>query len=904
MRLSQVRCNSMENPLGIDTRVPNFSWQLQADQNDTYQTACRIRVWDECCHLTWDSGWIESGESVYIPYEGKALKSKTVYRYEVTVRDNRGHVLCSSGHTFETAMLEQTDWRAKWIGRKPMERKEEQERTQDKGQILLAMMAGKDVDFTPDRKLEPCNTFMKKFELRTDVPIKKARVYASALGVYLLKINGTKPADTFFAPEFTAYDSYVEYQTYDVTELLCGGRNELTMTLADGWYKGKFGMLGFGENYGSELAALFQLEVEYEDGSAEQIVSDESCVYAESPYVYSDIMIGECYDARRETEESEPLPCCVRELGYERLHGSCAEPVVITERLSPAVIHAKNGDVILDFGQNIVGVVEMRGFGEAGTRIKLEHSEELSGDGSFVNYIDGFNRDQTDFYILRGDYEEIWHPQFTFHGFRYVRVSGYPGEVRAENFTACVLGSNLRITGSMRTSDERLNQLQSNILWSQRGNLLSIPTDCPQRERAGWTGDAWVYGETCCFNQDCLNFMKRWLRNMREDQFEDGLIPIIVPYSPGYKDIQLQSFGTHTSAGWGDVMVAMPWYLYQIYGDVSVLRENYGAMKKWMDYVEREASAGTHFKPGEENDPEAVQRQQYLWNTNFHFGDWLYPSCRKENGESDMIGSAMTTKEHVATAIYANSTDIMAQTAALLGIAEDAAHYEKLNRKIRAAFEAEYVDEEGKIDNDLQGLYVMALAMRLASDEKRPLLAAQLDRLIRENHGCLDTGFMSIKFLMDVLTENGLKETAKTILFQTQYPSWLYEVEHNATTIWERWNAIFEDGTRTVTSYNHYAFGCIGDWMYRNLVGIRALAPGYREILIQPDFDFGLTGAEGSFDSVYGTISVKWRREGEKTRLFIQIPANTVGYLSLPGREIERLGNGVYERELTGDSWK
>ena len=895
MRLSEVKCNSLKNPMGIDDRKPYFSWQIDTEQNQIYQTAYRVCLTDEKGQNVWDSQWVTDQTSTYITYGGKELESKTVYTYEVAVKNNCGNILYSRGNTFETGILDQKEWTAQWIGRKPLTENSVKTDPVNQGQILLDMMHGKDVDFKPDRKLEACNTFVKNFVLSEKTPIRKGRAYVTSIGIYELKINGMLPTAQRFAPEFTAYDTYLEYQTYDITEYLHGGTNEVSITLADGWYKGKFGMLGFGENYGSELAALLQLEVVYENGETQTIASDETFQYYTSPYVYADIMVGANYDARLEAAEKELHPCHVSKLGYDKLHGVCAEPIIITQHLKPLVLISPQGDTILDFGQNLVGVVEMKVSGQAGDTIKLEHSEELDKDGNFANYIDGFNRDQTDFYTLKGDFEEVFLPNFTFHGFRYVRVSGYPGEVKAENFTACVLGSDCVVSGTFKTSDVRLNQLQSNILWSQKGNLLSIPTDCPQRERAGWTGDVWVYGETCCFNQDCLNFMKRWLCNMREEQFEDGLIPIIVPYSPGYKDIQLQSFGTHTSAGWGDVMIAMPWYLYQIYGDKSVLEENYEAMKKWMQYVEKEASEGVNLKESEKNDPKAIARQKYLWNTNFHFGDWLYPSCRKENGESDMIGSATTTKEHVATAIYANSTDIMSHVAGLLGDTDMEHYYALLNQHIREAFEAEYVDSNGKIDNDVQGLYVMALAMHMVSEKKRPLLAKQLDRLIQDNHGCLDTGFMSIKFLMDVLTDNGLHDTAKTILFQNQYPSWLYEIEHNATTIWERWNAVLEDGTRTITSYNHYAFGCIGDWMYRNLLGIQKLAPGYKEILIKPDFGFGLSYVEGNYDSVYGTIAVKWRIENDQKKIWVKIPANATAYIELPGQQRQKMGNGVFE---------
>lgn len=876
-KINKMTCNGFHNPIGIDRTEVRFSWQLKTDQNNVYQHSYRIIVRSENGDYIWDSGMVTSSECLYIPYEGLKLEAKSIYTWQVIVKDQEGDILTSEEMHFETGM-DPENWSGKWIGRQIPESKEPgPDQDADLGKILVDMMQGREVDFQADRKLEVCNTFKREIGLQKEKQIKRARIYMSARGLYELQINGERASDSLFEPGFTKYEDYLEYQTYDVTKLLYTGSNLVTVTLADGWYKGKFGMLGMGENYGDELAFLMEVEITYEDGSKELIVSDDTFTYTQSPWCYSDILIGAKYDARKEDQETEELTAAVFDFGYENLKAACREPVRVVEELKPvAVLTSSKGEIILDFGQNLVGVVQMNVSGPAGTEVKLEHSEVLQKDGTFENFVDGFNRDQTDFYILKGDYEEIWNPEFTFHGFRYVKVSGYPGEVQADNFSALVIGSDCEITNYFKTSNAKLNQLQSNIMWSQRGNLLSIPTDCPQRERAGWTGDVWVYGETCCVNQNCLNFFKVWLRNLRAEQFENGLVPIVIPYIKGYSGIQLSSFGTHTSAGWGDVIVALPWYLYQIYGDKSVLEENYEAMEKWMAYVKTEA-------------------KDDLWNTNFHFGDWLYPSCKKENGEADMFRSANTTKEHVATTIYANSTENMKNICEVLGKEERAGYYEALNARIRKAFEAAYVDETGCLENDIQGLYVMALAMNMVSEKMRPKLAKKLQKLIEANGGCLDTGFMSIKFLMDVLTDHELIDTAGTVLYQEKCPSWLYEVNKGATTIWETWNSIREDDTRGRFSYNHYAFGCIGDWMYRTLLGIKRLDAGYQKVLIEPDFRFGLKYAEGKFNSVYGPIEVKWRMGSlDQPELLVKIPANVTAYVQLPNRELIKIGNGTY----------
>lgn len=893
-KIKAVTCNHLYNPIGIDSENIYFSWQIDSDRKNIYQKNYSIIVWDVDDAEIWNSGIVNSEDCLYIAYEGVELKEKSAYRYQITITDNQDEVLVSERQFFETG-LTKAGWKGKWIGRQiPDDKESGPDKEADLGQILVDMMQGKQVSFQPDRKLEQCNRFIRQFSVSKEKKIQKARVYLTSYGIYELKINGEKPDDRLFAPGFTKYEKYLEYQTYDITKMLYGGENIVQVTLADGWYKGKFGMLGLGENYGDELAFLMDLEITYEDGTKAQVATDDRFCYCKSPWIYSDILIGAKYDARLEKGQSEWKHARIVAFPYDNLKASGAEPVRPVEEIAPTSISTSpKGETIIDFGQNLVGVVRFKVSGEEGDVIKLEHAEVLDKDGTFGNFIDGFNRDQTDFYIVKGDFEEVWQPEFTFHGFRYVKVTGYPGEVKKENFKAIVIGSDCKITNQFETSDPRLNQLQSNIMWSQRGNLLSIPTDCPQRERAGWTGDVWVYGETCCINQDCLNFFKMWLKNLREEQFENGLVPIVIPYIKAYEALQLKSFGTHTSAGWGDVIVALPWYLYEIYGDKSVLEDNYEAMEKWMNYVAKEVEGGYVDDAMDGN--WSRERQRYLWNTNFHFGDWLYPSCKTPAGEADMFQSANTTKEHVATAIYASSTAIMSDICQILGKSDRSQYYKMLNKEIRNAFEEEYVNDEGIINNDLQGLYVMALAMDLVTEELRPKLAERLKKLIDENGGCLDTGFMSIKFLMDVLVDNSLVESANTILYQEKCPSWLYEVDKGATTIWETWNSIHENDERGRFSYNHYAFGCIGDFMYRRLLGIRRMEPGYKKILIEPDFRFGLSYAAGKYQSAYGTVEVSWRcGEGKNPELYVKIPANVTGYIKLPGENTKEVGNGSF----------
>lgn len=923
-RIANVRCNHLINPIGIDCEHPEFSWNLVDSKGQMFQKAYRIQVYDGE-KMVWDSGRVEEAQCMSSVYLGDSLLPATVYEYKITVWDTKERTAVSDRAFFETGLMTRFtkhQWQGSWIGTQCQNREsgdEEKRKNKDMGKILLDMMNGKNVNFEPDRKLDPCFIFRKRFEMPEDVKPEKARIYMTAHGIYRLKVNGWYVSDELFAPGFTNYYRYLEYQTYDVTPYLRSGDNEISFILADGWFKGKFGILGLGDNYGSRLCALMEMAVFMTDGTCITLHSDESFEYVQSPYVYSDLLIGEKYDARLEAlaEDDKNWRCCQivkdfvcdhskdQENKYrfasdvDRLYGCVTQTVKALDILKPIdIFKTPKGELVVDFGQNMVGHVRIYVRGEAGCEIKIEHTEVLDKDGNFINCVDGFNRDQTDIYILKGKALEVYEPEFTFHGFRYVRITGWPGKLRKTDILGVVVGTDCEITGSFQTSDPRLNQLQSNILWSQRGNILSIPTDCPQRERAGWTGDVWVYGKTCCFNQDMLTFFKKWLTNIRTEQFENGLIPIVIPYIRAYEELQIPTFGTHTSAGWGDVIVALPWYLYEFYGDRSVLEENFESMKRWVEYVRHEVESGVH--PDFGTDAKSLEIQKYLWNTNFHFGDWLYPSCCNEDGKTDMYRSANTTKEYVATAVYANTTKIFSKICRVLGKEGLADAYEQLNQKIRYAFEAAYVSEDGRIANDVQGLYVMALAMDMIREDSRQKLADRLALLIKNNGGCLDTGFMSIGFLMDTLCACGKKDTAKLLLYQERCPSWLYEVKMGATTMWETWNAVFEDGTVTRQSYNHYAFGCIGDWMYKTLMGLKCLKPGYSEIQISPDFDFDLKSVSGSYKSCRGKIEISWEKKKNQVMLSISIPANIHGYLHIPaaGIDHEYIGNGKFMRYI------
>ncbi len=567
----------------------------------------------------------------------------------------------------------------------------------------------------------------------------------------------------------------------------------------------------------------------------------------------------------------------------ENLTPQQGPPVRPIRRFKPQeILITPDGDSVLDLGQVIAGYVSLTVDAPSGVEIKLEHSEVFNEHGNFINNIIGVNKDQTDIYITK-EGRQSYTPWFTYHGFRFVRITGWPGVPTIEDFEAIVLSSDMRDTGSFSTSDERLNRLQENIWWSQVGNTLSIPTDCPQRERAGWTGDIFAYAPTAAFNRDVDAFLTRWLTECRHDQLDAGEIPMVVPYLPGYRNVVAKVAKTDTSCGWGDAILGVPWALYKAYGNKQVLVDNYDAMKRWIRYAENRVR--NHHPVGYKSYPaDKKQRSSYLWNSDFHYGDWLIPSMLMQDDADagTMALTALLTMFVVGPAYFAYSTAKFAEIAELLDHAEDARYYRDLNQKVRRAFIEEFVHEDGTMDADFQGIYVIALQMGLVTEELRPKMVQHLCALIEKNRNCLDTGFLSIPFLMDVLCKNGRRDVAYKLLFQENCPSWLYEVKNGATTMWEAWQAITPDGVVSNSSYNHYAFGCVGDWMYREVAGLTALEPGYKRMRIRPGLDSGLSHVKSTHETPYGKALANWSVTDNMVTLQVEVPAGCEAEICLP----------------------
>jgi len=823
----------------------------------------------------WDSGRTDSRRSHSVVYAGEPLISKTRYFWCVRIWDNHGREAMSEPSWFETAFMDTSEWKAKWITPKLPPLPDEPD-----PHIVISMLFKPRTP--PESRLIPCSMLRRDFTL-TDA-VKSARVYATAHGVYRMEINGERVGNQELAPEFSAYQKVLYYQTYDVTSLLKSGDNAIGAIVADGWYCGHIGMTGVGRQYGDRHALLMQLEIELANGETVYIVSDDTFTCTnEGPYRYSDLFIGELYDARKELPGwSSPGFQAAGWQGVDilpdkldNLYAFIGEPVRRFKELTPQkVIQTPEGDTVIDIGQVIAGRMCMQVEGAAGTEVSLEHGEVLNEKGNFINNIMGANKDQKDRYVLKGKGVEEYEPAFTFHGFRYVRIKGYPGEVKVENFKAVVIASDLEQAGSFKTSNPKLNQLQSNIVWSQYGNMVSIPTDCPQREKAGWTGDIQVYTPTAVHNQQVYVFLSRWMQSLRADQFPTGEVPFIIPYIDNYRKRIASGFKTDSSAGWGDACIIVPYELYLRYGDTQILQENYETMGKWMGFVSGLWESGE-------------------WVKKFHYGDWLIPSITKSMAMAKK--GAKATKEIVASAYYVYSCGLMANISEILGKNDDKEHYETLLNKLKKQFAEKYVDGSGIFKGDYQGYYVLALHLNLIPSAHKDKYVRRLVRLIEQNGDCLDTGFLSVPLILDVLCQNGHREIAYKLLYQEKSPSWLYEVNNGATTMWERWEAIKPNGKVTNASYNHYAFGCVGDWMYRNLLGINNAGVGYENIVIHPQPDISLQSASGSHESPYGEIAVDWRREKSRFHLHATIPCNTSAVVVLPDGTRHDIGSGAYE---------
>ncbi len=844
--VTALRVEYLTNPLAIDAPRPRLSWKITSTERNTVQAAYQIQV-TRAERLIWDSGRIAGDSSAFVEYGGPALESRRRYAWRVRVWNAKGRVSpWSAPAWWEVGLLQPSDWAAAWIGTAP----------------------------SPTDSVGGPSPLLRRV-FRVSGVVTRARLYATSLGLYEVYLNGTRVGDQLFTPGWTSYHHRVQYQTYDVTKLLKPGDNAAGVVLGDGWYRGQLGFEGRRNVYGKRIGLRLQLEILYQDGRIEHVSSDSLWKTATGPIQASDIYGGETYDARLERpgwaaapyDDSRWEPVVLLDPPAARLMASEAPPVRRVRELKPIAIRgAPSGETIVDLGQNFTGWARLKVRGPAGTVVTMRFAEVLDKDGSL--YTANLRRaSQTDRYTLKGGGEEIYEPHFTFHGFRYVGITGLPARADSGTITGIVVSSDLPQTGSFETSDSLLNRLQQNIVWGQRSNFLDVPTDCPQRdERLGWTGDAQVFAPTAAFNMDVAGFFAKWLGDLAADQDRSGSLPWVIPDVLG-----ADSANASGTAGWSDATVIVPWTMYVAYGDRALLERQYQSMRAWVEFEHRRAGLDLVWRPG------------------WQFGDWL-----ALHSDDPSYPGATTSTDFIATAYFAHSTDLVARSARALGKESDAARYEKLFQDVKAAFNREFVSSGGRVGENTQTAYALAIAFDLLPDTLVSAAAERLAANVRSRGVHLTTGFLGTPQLLPVLSATGHLDVAYDLLLQRSYPSWLYPITRGATTMWERWDGIRPDSTfedAGMNSFNHYAFGAVGDWMYRTIagIGLDPQNPGGKRVRIAPRPGGGLTHARASLETPYGTLASSWKLEPQSFALDVTVPPNTVADVTLWGTTIDRI---------------
>lgn len=850
-----LTCEYFTDPIGLDVSQPRLSWQLQADRRGAKQSAYQIQVTDHAGTLLWDTEKISTNQSLHIPYGGPTLQPGQRCSWRVRVWDeNDAPCDWSATAVWEMGLLDPSNWQAEWI------------------------TPAWDEDTTQP---QPAPLLRTAFTL--DGEVATARIYATSLGLYELHLNGQRVGDGLLTPGWTSYKKRIQYQPYDVTDLLQPGDNALGALLGDGWFRGHLGFQRQRNLYGDRLALLLQLQITYRDGRTALITSNEGWKATTGPIRMSDLYWGEHYDARLEKTGWDKAGYDDRDWANVRKLDH-SKSIVVAQRgpfvkrqetLPPQrIFQSPNGETILDFGQNMVGWVRLRVRGPAGTTIAIRHAEVLDQEGNLYTENLRFAKQEL-CYTLKGTGEEVYEPYFTFYGFQFIAVEGFPGEPTLDNFTGIVVHSDMQQLGDFSCSNPLINQLQHNILWGQKGNFVDVPTDCPQRdERLGWTGDAQAFIRTACFNLDVAAFFTKWLADLRADQSAAGSVSFVVPDVMTREDGGFNFFGGQGAAAWSDAVTICPWTLYLSYGDRQLLAENYASMVAWVEWIR------------------AHTDDDLVWRKGFQFGDWL-----DYRGAFALKPSPVTNDELVATAFFAYSAMLVAQSAAALGYQADAAKYQALAEQIKAAFNYEFVTSGGRVGPNSQTAYVLALHFDLLPEATRPLAAARLAEILESNHYHLTTGFVGTPYLCHVLSRYGQTAAAYELLNQESFPSWLYPVKKGATTIWERWDGIKPDGSfqdAGMNSFNHYAYGAIGEWLYRVVAGIETdpAAPGYQHILFQPQPGGGLTHAKATLKSPYGLVESAWEVTTDNFRLRVTVPPNACATVHVPAQQLDQVSEG------------
>jgi alpha-L-rhamnosidase len=868
---TRLMVEHLETPLGITARRPRLSWWLP--EGVRRQVAYRVRAGG------WDSGRVDSPESVLVPYGGPEPGSGQRVEWRVKVWTEAGESGWSAPSWWETGLLDPGDWQARWVA--PAERE------------------------VPPPGRRPAHLLRRAFTLPDG--IGRARAYATAHGVYELVLNGSRVGDMELTPGFTSYHHTLQVQTYDVTGLLTPGENVIGAVLSDGWFRGETGYHRQANGYGSRLALLVQLRVELEGGGTVVLGTGPEWRCATGAIVAADLIEGQevdfgharCGWVAPGSPEGGWEPVELAAPDPPRLASSPAPPVRRVEELRPVRVTALGaGRHVVDMGQNINGWLRVANLGPAGTRLTLTHGEALDADGDVtMDHLRPRNHDtgeflsagQVDRVTSAGRPEDVFEPRHTTHGFQFVRVEGCQGSLTQDDVTGVVVHTDLRRTGWFRCSDERVNRLHEAAVWSFRGNACDVPTDCPQRERAGWTGDWQLFVPTAAFLYDVAGFSLKWLRDLAADQWRDGRVTNVVP-DPGRTAERDDDFLTSLtgSAGWGDAAVIVPWEIWRNYGDRQVLEDQWASMVAWVEFAARTARERRH-PDRAAGRPQPAPHEAFLWDSGFHWGEWLAP------GESSPDFTTFRTldKGDVATAFLCRSASLLARIARLLEREEDAARYAQLADAVRAAWQAEYIGPDGRITPSTQANHVRALAFGLVPDQLRATTIANLVALIREAGTHLGTGFLATPDLLPVLADSGHLDLAYELLFQDTPPSWLTMIDRGATTIWEQWDGIDAGGVPHA-SLNHYSKGAVISFLHTRVAGIQLPGdgPGYRRFAIRPRPGGGINWAEAVHDSPYGRIESSWRVEGGRFQLHAVVPSGTIARVELPDGRFMDVGPG------------
>jgi len=860
-----LRCEYHSRPLAVSTLNPRFSWKVApADPaaRDIRQTAYEIQVAGESDGFEtkplWLSGRVASPATDQIAYAGETLASgdRAFWRVRVWGTENEASNW-SSPASFGIGLLKPEDWSALWISSK----EEHSFTTTENVQNFIGEPSRGKLVVTPAKYLR------KEFE---SSPVVRATVHATALGVYTLEINGQRVSDERLAPGWSAYQRRIHCQTYDVTKLLRNGKNAIGATLADGWYSGyvAYGLLTDQEGlvpgingryyYGDATAVRVQLKLERADGSSETIITDPSWKISLGPITESDILMGESYDARKELsgwsapgyDDSKWQQAVCKTGTDSKVESHPGVPVrPIEEMAAKTVMEHKPGVFIFDLDQNISGVVRLKVKGKAGDKVTIRYAEVLHNDGRLSTENLRCAR-AVDTYILKGDPAgESWTPEFTYHGFQYVELTGFPGTPGLDAVTGIVIHSDTPLHGAFECSDRMLNKLYQNMVWTQRANFFEMPTDCPQRdERMGWTGDAQIYVRAATFNADIASFYTKWLRDLNDDAWDYGAYPAYAPRP-------LARPNEHHAAGWMDAGVICPWTIWQVYGDTRVITEHW---RKMNDFMAWRATRDPELKGASDD---------------CGFGDWL------------SVGEVKTPIPFIDLAYHAYDARLMAEMAAAIGKPAEAAKYKALAEKVRSAFCKRYLLEDGKLSIHNQSAYAIALFFDLIPSEKRSVSAAHLAGLIRENGNKMTTGFLGTRPLLPALSASSHHDLAGILMQQHEYPSWGYEVDNGATTIWERWNSYIKGSgvhEPSMNSFSHYAFGAVCEWMFTDLAGIDRAAPGFDRVRIAPRPTGTITHAAASMETRHGRLGCSWKIEKGNFLVELTVPPNTTADIILP----------------------